>query len=124
MIYFQGPWAIGPESARHAEATDHFDHYLELNYSARSVNAVLTSDSGESYRVRVTVNGEFLTDDNRGADVIIGEDGVSYMQVDAPRLYKIVEHPTWEREQVLRMASMSDDFGLYSFTFGVYEDGY
>ena len=124
LIYFQGPWAIGPESARHAEATDHFDHYLELNYSARSVNAVLTSDSGESYRVRVTVNGEFLTDDNRGADVIIGEDGVSYMQVDAPRLYKIVEHPTWEREQVLRMASMSDDFGLYSFTFGVYEDGY
>jgi hypothetical protein len=26
--------------------------------------------------------------------------------------------------QELRMSSMSDDFGLYSFTFGVYADGY
>ncbi len=124
LIYFNGPWAIGPESARHAEQTEHFDHFLELKYSARSVNAVLTSESGESYRVRVTVNGEYLTVDNRGADIIIDEEGVSYLQVDTPRLYKIVEHPTWEGGQVLRLASMSDDFGLFSFTFGIYEDGY
>ena len=124
LIYFNGPWAIGPENARHAEATDHFDHYLALKYSARSVNAVLTSESGEPYRVRVTVNGEYLTDANRGADVVIGEDGVSYVEVTDPKLYKIVEHPTWEASQVLRLSSMSDDFGLYSFTFGVYEDGF
>ena len=124
LIYFHGPWAIGPESARHAEETTHFDHYLELKYSARSVNAVLTSDSGEPYRVRVRVNGEYLTSENKGADVTIGDDGVSYLEVTSPKLYKIVEHPTWEGGQVLRLASMSDDFGLFSFTFGVYEDGY
>ena len=124
LIYFHGPWAIGPESARHAEATPHFDDYLALMYSARSVNAVLTSESGEPYKVRVTVNGEYLTEDNKGGDAIIGDDGVSYLLVDAPRLYKIIEHPTWEGGQVLRLASMSSDFGLYSFTFGVYEDGY
>ena len=124
LIYFNGPWAIGPESARHAEETDHFDHYLELKYSARSVNAVLTSDSGEAYQVRITVNGDYLTDENKGDDILIDEDGVSYLQVTEPKLYKIVEHPTWEGGQVLRMASMSDDFGLFSFTFGVYEDGY
>ena len=124
LIYFNGPWAIGPESARHAEETAHFDDYLALMYSARSVNAVLTSESGDPYQVRVTVNGEYLTDENRGDDIIIDEEGVSYLQVTDPKLYKIVEHPTWEGGQVLRMASMSDDFGLYSFTFGVYEDGY
>ena len=124
LIYFHGPWAIGPESARHAEETDHFDHYLELKYSARSVNAVLTSDTGEPYQVRVTVNGEYLTDENRGADVIIGDEGVSYLEITDPKLYKIVEHPTWEGSQVLRLSSMSDDFGLFSFTFGVYEDGF
>ena len=124
LIYFHGPWAIGPERARHAEETNHFDHYLELMYSARSVNAVLTSESGEPYRVRVTVNGEYLTDENKGADVKIDEQGVSYLEVTYPQLYKIVEHPTWEGGQVLRLASMSDDFGLFSFTFGVYEDGY
>ena len=124
LIYFNGPWAIGPESARHAEDTDHFDGYLELKYSARSVNAVLTSDSGDPYQVRVTVNGEYLTDENRGDDISIDENGVSYLQVTDPKLYKIVEHPTWQGGQVLRMASMSNDFGLFSFTFGVYEDGY
>ena len=123
-IYFNGPWYLGAESARHAGKTGSYEDYLALVYSARSVNAVLTSESGEPYKVRVTVNGEYLTDDNKGKDVIIGEDGVSYLMVTAPKLYKIVEHPTWEGGQELRMASMSDDFGLYSFTFGTYEDGY
>ena len=124
LIYFHGPWAIGPESARHAEETTHLDNHLSLVYSARSVNAVLTSESGEPYEVRITVNGEYLTEDNKGDDIIIGDDGVSYLQVTEPKLYKIVEHSDWQGGQELRMASMSDDFGLYSFTFGVYEDGY
>ena len=124
LIYFNGPWAIGPESARQAEETAHFDHYLTLKYSARSVNAVLTSESGEPYRVRVTVNGQYLTEGNKGADIVIDENGVSYLEVTDPKLYKIVEHSDWEGGQVLRMASMSSDFGLFSFTFGVYEDGY
>ena len=124
LIYFHGPWAIGPESARHAEMTMHHDNYLSLVYSARSVNAVLTSDSGEPYDVRITVNGEYLTDENKGDDIIIGDGGVSYLRVTEPKLYKLVEHDDWQGEQELRMSSMSDDFGLYSFTFGVYEDGY
>ena len=124
LIYFHGPWAIGPESARHAQAADHHDDYIALVYSARSVNAVLTSESGEPYQVRITVNGEYLTNENKGDDIIIGDDGVSYLQVTDPKLYKIVEHPDWQGNQELRMSSMSGDFGLYSFTFGIYEDGY
>ena len=124
LIYFHGPWAIGPESARHAQPADHHDDYIALVYSARSVNAVLTSESGEPYQVRITVNGEYLTNENKGDDIIIGDDGVSYLQVTDPKLYKIVEHPDWQGNQELRMSSMSGDFGLYSFTFGIYEDGY
>ena len=124
LIYFNGPWAIGPESARHAAMTTGYDDYLSLVYSARSVNAVLTSESGEPYQVVVTVNGQYLTDENRGDDVTIGDDGRSYLEVTEPKLYKIVEHEDWQGRQELRLSSTSDDFGLYSFTFGVYEDGY
>ena len=124
LIYFNGPWAIGPESARHAEMTSNHDDYLSLVYSARSVNAVLTSESGEPYEVRVTVNGEYLTDENKGDDITIGDDGASYLEVTEPKLYKIIEHADWQGRQELRLSSMSSDFGLYSFTFGVYEDGY
>ena len=123
-IYFHGSWAIGPESARHAEETDDLADRVLLYYSASSVNAVLTTESGEPYKVVVTLNDEYVTDANKGDDIIIGEGGESYIIVDAPKAYKIIEHPTWQELQLLQMYSMSDDFGLYSFTFGTYKDGF
>ncbi len=82
---------------------------------------MLTSDSGEDYRVRVTMDGENLTGDNKGEDVTIGPGGESYILVTEPRLYNIVENPNYLRRQTLRMSSDSADFGLFAFTFGVYQ---
>ena len=121
LIYFNGLWQIGPESARHGRDSDSPEDYLTIVYSARSVNAVLTSDSGEDYRIRVTMNGENLTDDNKGDDVTIGPEGESYVLVTGPRLYNIVENTNYLRRQTLRMSSNSADFGLFAFTFGVYQ---
>ena len=123
-IYFQGSWAIGPESATHAQKDPEYNDFILLVYSARSVNAVLTSESGEPYKVVVTVNNEYLTEENKGDDIIIGEGGESYLTVTEPKAYKIVEHPEWQKHQILQMFSDSDDFGLFSFTFGSYEDGF
>ena len=124
LIYFHGPWIIGPESATHARNTDSYIDAIILHYSARSVNAVLTSESGEPYKVIVTVNNEYLTEETKGEDIIIGENGESYILVDSPRAYFLVEHPEWQEGQILALSSMSDDFGLFSFTFGTYEDGF
>ena len=121
QIYFEGPWYIGPESSRHGAESTGYEDYLALVYSARSVNAVLTSDSGEPYRVRLTVGGEYLTDENKGADVTIGPDGESYIVVTEPKIYNIIESPEWMRRQELHMRSDSPDFGLFAFTFGSYE---
>ena len=121
LIYLNGPWFVGPESVKHGQDTADYEDYLTIVYSARSVNAVLTSDSGEDYRVRVTMNGENLTPDNKGADVTIGPDGESYVLVTEPRMYNIVENPDYLQRQTLRMSSNSADFGLFAFTFGVYE---
>ena len=124
LIYFQGLWSIGPESAVHARETEGYLDFIVLHYAARSVNAVLTSESGEPYKVVVTVNNMFLTDENKGDDVIIDENGESYLMVTSPKAYKIVEHPEWQERQILALSSLSDDFGLFSFTFGTYEDGF
>ena len=121
MIYFQGPWYIGPESARHSTESNGYEDPLSLVYSARSVNAVMTSDSGEPYKVRLTVGGDYLTNENKGTDIIIGDDGESYLWVTEAKLYNIIENPSWERREKLRMSPNSDDFGLFAFTFGVYE---
>ncbi len=126
FIYFDGPWLVGSEHAKHARTTnensDHED-FIALNYSAKSVNAVLTSDSGQEYRVRVTLDGEYLTEANKGLDIRIAEDGESYLLVDEPRLYEIIDNPYYTQRKELRLSSNSADFGLFAFTFGVYQEG-
>ena len=122
-LYFQGPWRVGPESLTHGRSTNSFEDYLTLVYSATSVNAVLTSDSGEPYKVRITVNDEYLTEENRGSDVTIGDDGESYLWVTSPTLYNVISNPSYVRSETLKMSSNSLDFGLFAFTFGVYDTG-
>ena len=119
-VYFNGEWLVGPENAKHGRMSMNYEDYLTLVYSARSVNAVLTSDSGEPYKVRITVNGDYLTEDNKGTDITIGSDGESYLLVTGPRLYNVLENPSYVRPETLRRASDSPDFGLFAFTFGAY----
>ena len=123
LLYFQGQWSVEPERIRHARVTENLEDYLALNYAAKSVNAVLTSDSGEPYRVIVTVDGAMMTPENAGADIQWDENGYSYILVDGPRMYGIVDNPQYLPQSVLTMRSDSDDFGLFAFTFGVYAEG-
>ena len=122
-MYFQGQWSVEPERIRHARMTENLEDYLALNYAAKSVNAVLTSDSGEPYRVIMTVDGAMMTPDNAGQDVQWDENGVSYILVDEPRMYALVDNPQYLPKSILTMRSDSDDFGLFAFTFGVYAEG-
>jgi hypothetical protein len=103
--------------------TESFEDYLSLIYSATSVNAVLISESGEPYKVRVTVSDEYLTDANKGSDIVIGEDGESYIWVTTPDLYNVISNDSYVRRENLKMSSNSPDFGLFAFTFGVYDKG-
>ncbi len=123
LLYFQGLWRSEPQRAKHARETASFEDYVALVYSARSVNAVLTTEGEEPYKVRVTVDGEYLTPENRGEDVVIGPDGESFLWVKEPRLYQIVELPGYVQRKELRLSANSDQFGIYAFTFGIYEAG-
>ena len=90
-------------------------------YSGTSVNGVLTSDSGNPYKVRITQDGKYLTEKNKGNDIIIGDDGESFLWVTAPTLYNVVINESYVRRETLTMSSNSPDFGLFAFTFGVYD---
>ena len=122
-LYFQGQWSVEPERTRHARTTENLEDYLALNYAAKSVNVVLTSESGAPYRVIITLDGAMLNEDNAGADVQWDENGYSYILVDQPRMYAIVDNPQYLPQSILTMRSNSDDFGIFAFTFGVYAEG-
>ncbi len=69
------------------------------------------------------MDGEYLTEENRGADVMIGEDGESYLLVTEAKLYSVVNNPKYVKRSTLRLSPNSDDFELFAYTFGVYQTG-
>ena len=124
QIYLHGPWYNGPENLRHGRETSGFEDHMALRFSAKSVNAVIkpVGDEPEPYKVLVTLDGEGLTESNKGGDVVIEEDGRSFIYVDEPRMYSIIQAPSFDTYD-LTLSSNSPQFGLFAFTFGVYESG-
>ena len=124
LIYLQGSWFNGPESLRHGQETEDFEDYMLIRFSSLSVNAVIRPNEANPvpYKVLVTLDGQHLTDENKGQDVVIEGDGRSFMVIDEPRLYAIVEAPSFGTYD-LKLSSNSPDFDLFAFTFGVYESG-
>ena len=123
-IYLQGPWYAGEESLRYASDNENSDlsDYMALRFSAKSVNAVITPEGDEPFQVVVTLDGEYLTDDNKGEDIVIDKDGKSILVIDQPRMYRVVEAPQYGTYE-LKLSPSSSRFALFAFTFGIYESG-
>ena len=54
--------------------------------------------------------------------MVVEEDGRSFLHVDEPRLYSVVVAPSYGTYD-LKLSSNSSRFGVFAFTFGVYESG-
>ena len=121
-LYLQGSWLGGRESLKHARETGDYEDYMALRFAAKSVNVVLTPEKEETFKVLVKLDGEYLNEFNKGEDVIIEDDGRSFLIVDKPRLYAVVEAPEYGTYE-LEMSSNSSDFAVFAFTFGVYTEG-
>ena len=121
FVYLQGPWFNGLEELRHGRETEGYEDYLALRFSAITVNAVINADDAPPFQVRVTIDGHPLRADEAGPDVVVTEEG-SFFTVDEPRLYEVVALPEYSSHE-LRLSSNSEDFALFAFTFGAYEEG-
>ena len=122
FFYLQGEWFNGAESIIHARRTENFEDFIALRFFATSVNAVINPyQTTEPFEVEVTMDGRSLKADEAGADVIV-EGGRSYLVVDEPKLYQVVELPEFGGHE-LDLSAKSEGFALFAFTFGAYPDG-
>jgi thiol-disulfide isomerase/thioredoxin len=121
-LYLQGEWLAEKESVRHARDTGNLEDYMLLRFASKSVNVVIRPEQAQPFKVLVTLDGQFMNDQNKGEDVIIEEDGRSFLVVDQPRLYAVVEAPEYG-DYELKLSSDSSDFAVSAFTFGIYADG-
>ena len=121
FLYLQGRWFNGPESLVHARETENFEDYIALPLNARSVNAVIDPQIEEPFEVQVTLDGRPLTAEEAGTDLVI-RDGRSFVVVDEPRMYHLVELPAFGSHE-LKLSSNSEGFALFALTFGAYLEG-
>ncbi len=125
LIYLQGSWHNSAESVRHARETNGFEDYLVLQYSAKSVNAVIRSegDAAQPFKVLVKLDGEYVEPSYGGEDLVIEKDGRSFLYVDDPRMYSIIQAPSYGTYE-LTLSSNSPYFSVVTITFGIYESGF
>ena len=124
LIYLKGPWRANEENLQYvpAEEGGGFDDYLLLKFTSRTANAVLTPEvGGEPFKVLVTLDGAPIPEADRGLDIVV-EDGSTFLMVDEPRLYSIVDAEEYGT-YTLTMSSNTRQFALFAFTFGIYTQG-
>ena len=121
QIYFQGrfyadgTWLNERDSLRFAGAGSNRSGQIILNYQGCEANAVMDPDSG-SLEVTVKQDNQYLTDENKGEDVRIDEDGRSFVLVDSPRLYHVARNREYG-EHNLRLAAATSGWAMYSLSF-------
>ena len=121
QIYLQGPWFNGLEELRHARETAAYEDYIALRFTATTVNAVVNPLIDVPFEVQVTIDGRPLSVKEAGPDVAV-EDGRSFFRVDEGRMYQVVALAEYSTHE-LRLSSNSDNFALFAFTFGAYQEG-
>ena len=120
FIYLQGSWINELENLRHARVTENYEDYILVNFKAAEVNVVLTiGDSDAPYDVRVLVNDEPVKEEQAGLDVQWDDEGNSFITVDEPRMYRVIQLDDFEGHE-LKLSSNSDQFRVFAYTFGAY----
>lgn len=121
VTYLQGLWHAEYQLLKHARKTRNLEDYLILPYHAIEVNAVMQPAGGGEFTVFVELDGEPVHEHDAGADIQFTSEGLSYIDVDWPRMYKII-HSAELGWHTLKLSSNSDGFGIYAFTFGSCEE--
>jgi hypothetical protein len=111
-----GWWVAQREAAAvAASGNDPQPSSLRLRYSAAEVNVVLAPPPGAgAARVEITDNGRPVT--ARGADVLVDDDGSTFLRVERPRMYSLLYAPEF-RSGLLELRSGSTGLEVYAFTF-------
>ena len=116
-IYLSGKWYSSDEFLQHGEHTEHLNDYIAIKYHALEVNAVIKQSGSDAFKVYVTQDGSNVAPEDKGDDIQMGADGRTFIFVNEPRMYNIIRNESFGSHE-LQLASTSDQFEIYAYTFG------
>ena len=90
--------------------------HIIFRYLALEANAVIKPEREAGFEVTITQDDRYLTEGNKGDDVVLGGDGRSYFVVRDPKMYSVVKNKEFG-EHTVRLSAQSGSFGLYALTF-------
>lgn len=115
-IYAQGKWFNDGESLRHLEMLSSPDDYVAIRYHAVEVNLVMKPEKDAPVRVFVSLDGQPVPEALSGKDLMKDANGMTYVEVNEPRMYNLINGKMGTHD--LRLSTASDGVGFYAFTFG------
>ena len=122
FLVLSGSWIKEEESIVHGRETENLEDYIALKIFGTSTNVVINLEEDEPFEVVVTLNDEPLQESQWGADIMVNGEGLTYIEVNEPRMYNLVQLTSYEGHD-LKLSSNSDKFSVFAFTFGSYNTG-
>jgi hypothetical protein len=112
-LYLQGNWLNDRDSIRF---NSDGEGYVVFSYEGKEVSAVIKPEGEKNFQVRIEQDGQPLTAENRGSNVVIGPDGTSSILVDQADIFQLVRNPEYG-EHTIRITTRSKGFALYAVSF-------
>lgn len=118
-FYAQGDWYNDSESLVHGRVTVGLEDYIVVPFKAGNVNAVIKPENEDEpfFEVYITIDNKPVEKSKAGEDIRYSDKGDSFILVDTAKMYSLFRSKQFESHEI-RLASNSDGFGLYTFTFG------
>ena len=122
FIYLNGVWLNKSESLKHSRETEEYEDYVAILFYGTSANVVLTG-FGESdpYTVMVYLDDMPLKNEFAGEDIKWDSSGNSYIEVVDSQLYRLIKSSNYGGFE-LKISSNSENFELFAFTFGSFQN--
>lgn len=114
-IYLEGTWFLSRNYIKLAEDEGNEGSVIIL-YKAKDVFSVIRPEGETQFQVFIQQDGKYLTNENKGDEIKIDQEGRSYILVKDTKLYNIVKNPEYG-EHILRMSTRSNGFTLYAISF-------
>ena len=112
-FYLMGDWKIEPEFAEFVGGKGS----ITIRYKANKINLVLDTKDGVAVPLELKLDGEYLTEQNRGTDVLI-ENGKSTAIIESADFYNFVDTGDVYDWHTLEIILNSPGFQGFAFTFG------
>ncbi|HEU4759783.1 MAG TPA: redoxin family protein [Dehalococcoidia bacterium] len=121
FFYLDGEWTADEEQVMKpwsggGPAGEQRESRVTIKYTAKEVNLVMNPLLGRACRAYLTQDGSPLAPEEAGEDVRFKEDGRAYVEVDAPRMYRLVNNPDLASHE-LTLATATPGLALYAYTF-------